>query len=117
MGPEDARRVVSQLRSGLSGPIAAAINALTVISADATDPMSTQDWPGLAGALCEVVRGGLEFDAGRGGTPGWAAAGAGRTASGAVEDHALWAEVEALAGANEPERAFAGELADRKSVV
>lgn len=111
MGPEDARRVVSQLRSGLSGPIAAAINALTVISADATDPMSTQDWPGLAGALCEVVRGGLEFDAGRGGTPGWAAAGAGRTASGAVEDHALWAEVEALAGANEPERAFAGELA------
>ena len=52
MGPEDARRVVSQLRSGLSGPIAAAINALTVISADATDPMSTQDWPGLAGALC-----------------------------------------------------------------
>ena len=75
MGPEDARRVVSQLRSGLSGPIAAAINALTVISADATDPMSTQDWPGLAGALCEVVRGGLEFDAGRGGTPGWAAAG------------------------------------------
>jgi len=111
MGPEDARRVVSQLRSGLSGPIAAAINALTVISADATDPMSTQDWPGLAGALCEVVRGGLEFDAGRGGTPGWAAAGAGRTASGAVEDHALWAEVEALAGTNEPERAFAGELA------
>ena len=74
MGPEDARRVVSQLRSGLSGPIAAAINALTVISADATDPMSTQDWPGLAGALCEVVRGDLEFDAGRGGTPGWAAA-------------------------------------------
>ena len=111
MGPEDARRVVSQLRSGLSGPIAAAINALTVISADATDPMSTQDWPGLAGALCEVVRGGLEFDAGRGGTPGWAAAGAGRTAAGAVEDHALWAEVEALAGTNEPERAFAGELA------
>ena len=111
MGPEDARRVVSQLRSGLSGPIAAAINALTVISADATDPMSTQDWPGLAGALCEVVRGGLEFDAGRGGTPGWAATGAGRTAAGAVEDHALWAEVEALAGTNEPERAFAGELA------
>lgn len=111
MGPEDARRVVSQLRSGLSGPIAAAINALTVISADATDPMSTQDWPGLAGALCEVVRGGLEFDAGRGGTPGWTAAGAGRAAAGAVEDHALWAEVEALAGTNEPERAFAGELA------
>lgn len=111
MGPEDARRVVSQLRSGLSGPIAAAMNALTVISADATDPMSTQDWPGLAGALCEVVRGGLEFDAGRGGTPGWAAAGAGRTAAGAVEDHELWAEVEALAGTNEPERALAGELA------
>ena len=101
MGPEDARRVVSQLRSGLSGPIAAAMNALTVISADATDPMSTQDWPGLDGALCEVVRGGLEFDAGRGGTPGWAAAGAGsRPRAGASlvrEGGAAWSRTGARA--------------------
>ena len=109
--PEDVRRVVSQLRSGLIGPIAAALNALTGISADATDPVSTQDWPGLVGALVGVVRGGLEFDSGRGGTLGTATAGAGSTGDRAVDDHALWAEVEALAGTNEAERAMAGELA------
>ena len=108
---EDVRRVVSQLRSGLIGPIAAALNALTGISADATDPVSTQDWPGLVGALVGVVRGGLEFDSGRDGTLGTATAGAGSTGDRAVDDHALWAEVEALAGTNEAERAMAGELA------
>ena len=76
-----------------------------MISADATDPMSTQDWPGLAGALCEVVRGDLEFDAGRGGTPGWAAAGAGM-----AERDGPWRTSQALGrggGARRHERARA----------